>query len=378
MPNKKILIISGEPSGDLHASNLVKDLKSLDPSLQFYGVGGELSKKAGVDVIFDITKLALVGVVEVIKHISVVKEAHDAVIKKIENDRPDIAILVDYPGFNLKIAGDLSRKSIPVVYYISPQIWAWGRQRIHAIKKYVSKMLVFFKFEEELYKTYGVNTDFVGHPLVDVVKVTSSKDEVFKKYSLSKDKKTIAILPGSRESEIKVFLPVLAKAAEMISQKMDNVQFVISKHPDKPLSMYEAGLKGASFDYRLAEGDMHNIVGAADFAIVASGTATLETGMLGTPLIIVYKTSHITYALYKLVTNTRFIGLVNVIAKKEVAPELLQYRMTPERIAEKTLEALSNPAKLTQARKELALVKDSLGSSGASLRAAKAILPLLK
>ena len=195
---KKILIVSGEPSGDLHASNLVKDLKKIDPGLEFFGIGGTLSKEAGVDIVFDITKLALVGVVEVIRHISVVKQAHDAVISRIEAEKPDLAILVDYPGFNLRLAGDLAKRSIPVAYYISPQIWAWGLDRIHLIKKYIQKVVVFFKFEEDLYKSYGVESEFVGHPLLDTVRTTLSRDEVLKKYGLSDTKKTVALLPGSR------------------------------------------------------------------------------------------------------------------------------------------------------------------------------------
>ncbi len=376
--HKKILIVSGEPSGDLHASNLVKDLKSLDPTLQFYGIGGELSKKAGVDIIFDITNLALIGVVEVLRHIFVVKKAYDTVVSKIGRDRPDIAILVDYPGFNLKLAANLAKKGIPVVYYISPQIWAWGRQRVRIIKKYVKKMLVFFKFEEELYKKYGVDAEFVGHPLVDVVKVTASKDEVYKKYSLSKDKKTIALLPGSREFEIRTLLPIMARAAELMSSKMGDVQFIISKHPHLDLSIYKASLKGRSFDHRFVEGDTHNIAGAADFAIVASGTATLETGMLGTPLMVVYKTAFITSIFYYIVVDVHFLGLVNVVAGKEVAPELLQYKMTPERITAKTIEILSNPARLAETKKELQAVKSSLGSGGASMRAARVVMSVLK
>lgn len=378
MANKKILIVAGEPSGDLHASNLVRDLKSLDPSLQFYGIGGELSRKAGVDIVFDITKLALIGVIEVLKHIFVVKRAHDTLIARCDRDWPDMAILVDYPGFNLRLAKELAEKKIPVIYYISPQVWAWGRQRVQIIKKYVRKMLVFFKFEEDLYKQYGVDAEFVGHPLVDVVKVTSSKDEVYGKYSLSKDKKTIALLPGSRELEIRMLLPIIAKAAVIISEKMGNAQFIISKHPDRPISMYEDALKGASFDHRFAESDMHNIVGAADFAVVASGTATLETGMLGTPLIVVYKTAFITSLFYYSVVDIHFLGLVNIVAGKEVAPELLQYKVTPENIAGKVIGALSDPDGLARTRKELAAVKSSLGPGGASMRAAKAIIPLLK
>ncbi len=378
MAGKKILIVSGEPSGDLHAANLVKDLISLDPDLAFFGIGGDLSRRAGVDVVFDITKLSLVGAVEVLKHLSTVKKAHDAVIARIDAERPDLAILVDYPGFNLKLAGDLAKRSIPVAYYISPQVWAWGRQRIGLIKKLVKKMVVFFKFEEELYKAHGIDAEFVGHPLLDVVKVTRPKADVLKKYGLSPDKVTVALLPGSREFEVRTFMPVIAHAAARIAHKLGGVQFLVSKHPDRPERLYESALKGLPIDYRLAEGDLHNIVGASDFAIVASGTATLETAMIGTPFLVVYKVNILTFALYKLVADIRFLCLANVIAGKEVAPELLQGNMTPEKIAATTVEMLSDRAKLAAMRQALAGVQSSLGRPGASLRAARAILPLLK
>lgn len=375
---RTILIVSGEPSGDLHASNLVKDLNALDPGLRFFGIGGDLSKRAGVDIVFDITKLALVGVTEVIRNISVVKKAHDAVMRRIAREKPDLAVLVDYPGFNLKLAGDLARRGIPVAYYISPQLWAWAPQRIHLVKKFVRKMVVFFRFEEDLYKRHGIDVEFVGHPLLDTVKATSPKDEVIARYGLAKLKKTIAFLPGSRISEIRNFLPILGRAAELISAKFGNVQFVISKHPGRPAEMYKEALCGSTFEYRLVESDLHNIVAASDLAVVASGTATLETAILGTPLVIVYKANLLTYALYRLVRTIPFLGIVNVIAGRQVAPELLQADMTPEKIAGKVAELLGDPVALQAMRAELAGIKASLGAPGASSRAARAILPLLQ
>jgi lipid-A-disaccharide synthase len=375
--SKKILIISGEPSGDLHAANLIRDLKISDPSLKFFGIGGGLSRKAGADVIFDITKLALVGAVEVIKNISVVKRAHDTVMSRIKAESPDAAILVDYPGFNLRMARDLAKRGIPVFYYISPQLWAWAPKRIDLVKKYVKKMVVFFKFEEDLYKRHGIDAEFVGHPLLDVVKVTSSRSEVLKKYGLSETRPTIAILPGSRISEINTFLPILAESARVINEKMGGVQFILSKHPARPASMYEGALKGAAFEYRIAEGDLHNIVAASDFAIVASGTATLETAIVGTPYLLVYKASLITYMLYKIVATIPFLGIANVVAGRGVIPEFLQFNMTPAKISAKTIELISDPAKLAAMRRDLAEVKSALGSPGASARAAGAILPLL-
>lgn len=378
MNPKHILIVSGEPSGDLHASNLVKDLKRLNPNLNFFGIGGNLSKNAGVEIIFDISGLALVGVVEVIKNISVVKKAYDSVIAKIDSEKTDLAILVDYPGFNLRLAKALRMRSIPVVYYISPQVWAWGKNRINIIKKCVKKIIVFFGFEEELYKRYGVNVKFVGHPLLDVVKPGLARQEVLKKYGLSDEKTTISLLPGSRSLEIKSLLPTMAEAARLINERMAKTQFIVSKHPDIPMRPYEEAMKNAGVEIKTAEGDAYDILGASDFAIVASGTATLETAIIGIPLVIVYKANLFTYLLYKLAAKTRFLGLVNIIAQKEVVPELLQFDFTPEKIADTVASILRDKKRLCSMREDLNRLRDSLGAPGASLRAAQAILPLLQ
>ena len=217
MNEKKILIIAGEPSGDLHAASLVRDLKSLDPDLRFFGLGGYLSKEAGVDTVFDISKLALVGLTEVLKNIFTVGKVYKGILRRIDEEKPCLAILIDYPGFNLRLAKELKKRSIPVVYYISPQIWAWGRDRINIIKKCVTKMIVFFKFEEELYKTYDVTVAFVGHPLIGTVKAERTKDETLKVYDLAKGKTTIALLPGSRLTEIKTLLPIMVQTAKIIN-----------------------------------------------------------------------------------------------------------------------------------------------------------------
>ena len=378
MTPKKILIVAGEPSGDLHASNLVKDLKALRPNLTFFGIGGVLSKKAGVDIVFDITPLALVGLVEVLKNIFTVGRAYKAILRKADTEKPDLAILVDYPGFNLRLAKALKRRSIPVIYYISPQVWAWGRDRVNIVKRYVKKILVFFKFEEELYKTYGIDAEFVGHPLLDTVKTTLPKDEILKTYDLSKEKPVIALLPGSRLSELKTLLPVMLAAAGIIDQKLGGVQFIIAKYRGLPGDLYENIAKASKLDIRTAEGDTYNVLAASDFAIVASGTATLETAIVGTPLVIVYKVNLITYLLYKIVSDIKFLGIVNIIAGKEAAPEILQFKMTPENIAATVVGLIRDVKLLSSMRDELGRVKRSLGSPGASLRAARSILPFLQ
>ena len=374
---KKILMVSGEPSGDLHASNLVKDLKKLDPNLEFFGMGGGLSKNAGVEIDYDITAMALVGLVEVLKNIITVGKVFRGLLKKVDSGPVDLAILVDYPGFNLRLARELKKRGIPVIYYISPQVWAWGADRVKIIKRCVEKILVFFKFEEELYKTYGVDAEFVGHPLLDIVKVTAPKEEILKKYSLDGKKRIVALLPGSRTVEVKALLPIMARAARIISKNVNDVQFIVSKHPSLPLKLYENAI-GDDNNIKMAKGNTYNVLNASDFAIVASGTATLETAIIGTPLIIVYRANLITYILYHMVKTTRFLGLVNVIANREVAPELLQYDATPEKIARRTVGILSDEKKMSAMCGDLKLVASTLGSPGASLRAAQAILPFLQ
>lgn len=378
MTPKKILIVAGEPSGDLHASNLVKHLLNLRPNLTFFGMGGTLSKKAGVDIVFDITSLALVGAVEVLKNIFTVGKAYKHILRKVDSENPDLAILVDYPGFNLRLAKALKKRSIPVVYYISPQVWAWGRDRVNIIKRCVKKIIVFFKFEEELYKTYGIDAEFVGHPLLDTVKTTLPKDQILKRYGLSDEKPVIALLPGSRMSELKTLLSVMLAGAEIIAQKLEGAQFIIAKYRGLPMGLYENFIKNKKLDIRIAEGNTYDILAASDFAIVASGTATLETAIVGTPLAIIYKVNLITYILYKIVSDIKFLGIVNIIAGKEVVPELLQFRMTPENIAAAVTGLMRDKTKLAAIRAELSAVKSSLGSPGASLRAAGAILPFLQ
>lgn len=378
MDEKKILIVAGEPSGDLHASNLVNNLKELDPGLRFFGLGGNLSRDAGVDTIFDISKLAFIGLVDVLKNIFTVGKVFKAILDRVDREKPDLAILVDYPGFNLRLAAQLKKRGIPVVYYISPQVWAWGRDRVNIIKRCVDKIIVFFKFEEELYRTYGINAEFVGHPLIDTVNPSRGKDATLDKYGLSINKTTIALLPGSRKSEIRTLLPVMARACRLINDKIENTQFVIAKYDALPGSLFQEAIKDCGIDIKIVSGDTYNVAAAADFAIVASGTATLETAMLGTPLVIIYTTTVLNYILYRFVATIDFIGLVNIIAGRQVAPELLQYNATPDKISQSVVEILSDEKRLKSMKEELRVVKSSLGTGGAGRRAAEAVVKLLR
>jgi lipid-A-disaccharide synthase len=378
MNPKKILIVSGEPSGDLHASKLVENLKRLDPGLKFFGLGCSFSKKAGVDVIFDMSELAIIGLTEVFRNIFKIGAVRKKVLDRITADRPDIAILVDYPGFNLRLARELKKRSIPVIYYISPQIWAWGMDRINIIKACVAKMVVFFKFEEDLYQRHGVNAEFVGHPLLETVKATASKDEVMSRYGLSPDRTTIALLPGSRKTEIVRILPAMASSCAFIRKEIPDAQFIIAKHRDLPAGLYQKAVERTGLDIKIAEGDTHNVVKSADFAIVTSGTATLETAILGTPFLVVYKSSVLTEIAYYAVRTVEFIALANIIAGGQIVPELLQNAASPERIARTALGIIRDKQAKAHMLDELKRVSLSLGTPGASERAAKAMLPYLK
>jgi len=377
MSHKKVLIVAGEPSGDLHASDLVRNLKGLSPDIKFFGIGGKLSREAGVEIVYDISELAIVGLIEVIRHIKPIREAFRAVYSRIDSESPDLAILIDYPGFNLKLAKELKKRSIPVAYYISPQVWAWGGGRVNIIRDCVKKIVVFFKFEEEFYKGHGVNAEFVGHPLLDTVKPALSKAKILKRYSLDEKKCTIALLPGSRSREVKGLLGIMLASAKMIAGKLKDVQFVISKFEGLGRELYERAAAQAGLDVTIADGDTYNILFASDFAIVASGTATLETAIIGTPHIITYKINPLTYAIIRAISRLRFAGLANIIAGKEIVPELLQYKATPRDIAAKSIELLGDKDKFEAMKRDLAGIRNSLGSPGASLRAAQAILPLL-
>jgi lipid-A-disaccharide synthase len=374
MSPKRILISAGEPSGDLHASNLVKDLKRLKPDLEFFGIGGEFSRRAGVAIPFDISRLAVVGLTEVLKNLSTISRIYKGLLDEIDSKKPDIAILVDYPGFNFRLAKALKKRSIPVVYYISPQIWAWGKGRIKIIKECVEKVIVFFKFEEELYKREGVDVECVGHPLLDIAKPGLSREEFLNKHGLSGDRKTVALLPGSRAMEVKALLPVMARTSEMLERKAGRLQFLVAKYGALEKNIYNSIIEDRSLDMTVVENETYDMLAASDFAIVASGTAALETAIIGTPFVITYKTSLLNYLICRPFVKTPFLGLVNVISGKEVVPELIQFNATPQKISDKVFEILSSPDRMSAMRETLKGITSSLGASGASLRAAKAIL----
>lgn len=375
---KKILIVAGEASGDLHASYLVEAIKNIFPQVEFFGLGGKKLKQAGVNLYFDIVKLAVVGFFEVLRNLKKFQEIFAGLLRKVDKIKPDLAILVDYPGFNLRLAEELKKRNIPIIYYISPQIWAWGGNRIKKIKKLINRMIVVFKFEEELYKKYNIPVSFVGHPLVDIVKPKISKEELLKKFGLDLNNLTFALLPGSREKEVKSLLPIMLDTACLIRKYLgDNIQFLILRSSTVKESVFEDVLARHRVTVKLISDMTYDGLIASDFAIVASGTATLEAAILRIPMVILYKVSFLTWAYLKMIIKIPYIGLVNVVKQEKFIAEFIQYNARPQKIADYTVAILKDGQKINQIKQGLSEVTAQLGEKGASQRTAQIIVDFL-
>lgn len=375
MAQKNILIVCGEASGELHASILVRELKKINPGLSVYAVGSALLKEAGAEIIYGLKELSVIGLFDALRKLPKFFALKKFLLEKIKELKVDLVILVDFSGFNLRFAKALNKR-IPAVYYISPQVWASRAGRIKSIKKYINKMIVLFKFEEAFYRKHSVEAVFVGHPLLDTVKPALEKREFFDNLGLAQNKITIALLPGSRRQEIKNILPLMLKSASLIVKEL-SAQFIIAKSAQVDLETYKKIINGFSLDLKIVEGKTYDCLGAADFCLVASGTATLETAIMQKPFCIIYKMSLLNYLLYRPQVKVPFIGIVNIIAGRKIIPEFVQFGADPKKIASHALSILKDPAQAQQIKKELAQIKDALGQPGASTRAAKIITQFL-
>jgi lipid-A-disaccharide synthase len=374
---KKILIVAGEASGDLHAANLVKEIKNIYPQVQFFGLGGQRLKDQGVNLYFNIVELAVVGFFEVLKNLKKFKEIFGGLLKEVDRIKPNLAVLVDYPGFNLRLAKELKKRSIPVIYYISPQIWAWGADRIETIKETVNLMIVVLKFEEELYKKHNIPVFFVGHPLLDSVKFDMSKTEICNKLGLNLNNPILAILPGSREKEVKTLLPIMLDSAKLIHRKIPNAQFLILRSSSVKEEIFNSIGSTYKLPISIVSDFTYSGLAVSSFAMVASGTATLETAILGVPMVILYKVSFLTWLYLKMMIKIPYIGLVNLVRREKFIAEFVQYKTRPMTIADSILKTLKNKQKIDEIKQGLSCVTASLGEKGASQKAAKAIVSFI-
>ena len=375
MAEKQILIICGEPSGELYAAALVSAIKNINPGIKVLGIGSRMLERAGAQIIYDTAGLSVMGLFDVLKKLPKFLSLKKFILNKIAADKFDAVIFVDFSGFNLRLAKAINN-SIPPIYYVSPQVWASRPGRIETIKRYIKKMIVLFKFEKEFYAAYGMDADFVGHPLLDIAKPTMTKKEFLVSLGLSDNKKTIALFPGSRKQEIKTILPIMLETARMLKAKI-GAQFIIAKPVQVDWDVYNCLIKRSNLEVKVVEGKTYDCMEAADFCLVCSGTATLETAIMQKPFVIIYKMNLLNYLLYRPQVNLPYIGMVNIVAGKKIIPEFVQFRARAKKIAAEVLRILSDQKELQKIASNLSSVRSSLGEPGAATRASQLILNFL-
>ena len=371
----RLLISCGEPSGEFYGAELVAELRKAIPDLEAFGLGGDRLAAKDVRLLAHLKDLAVVGLVEVLSHLRRLKRLFDSVVAEAARLRPDVAVLIDYPDFNLRLARELKKLGIPVVYYVSPQLWAWRRGRIKDVKRDVAKMLVIFPFEEQLYRDAGVPVSFVGHPLVDQVRPPADRAASARELGLAEDRPVIALLPGSRNKEVAFNLPPMLGAVKLLRDQRPELQFVLAAAPHLRSDAFQAA---ASLGVAVKEGVTREVLSAARVAIVASGTATVETALTLTPMVVVYRLSTLTYTLGKPLVNLTNYAMVNLIAGRVVVPELIQNDFTPERVSEETLKVLDDGEPRAQMLRNLEEVRERLGTGGATRHAAAEVMRILQ
>jgi lipid-A-disaccharide synthase len=375
MTKQTAFIIAGEASGDLHGSNLVKELLQLAPHLEITGIGGDKMQQQGVQLLHHINEMSTIGFVDVLKRFPFFRKVYLEIVLYLETNRPELVILIDYPGLNLKVAAAAKKLGIKVFYYIAPQVWAWGAGRIKKMREIIDKLAVIIPFEEQFFQRVGIEAQFVGHPLLEVMATTNSKNQFLKNNNLDKNKKILGLLPGSRLLEIKRLFPEMIKTAQQLDS--DEVQVVVGCAPTVDLSIYE-GISNHDSSIKLLQNSTYDVMKHSDLLIVASGTATLESALFETPLIIVYKVDPISYLLGRMLIKIDNIGLVNVIAERQIVPEFIQHQFTSERMLPAVMKMLFDDIARDAIIENLRGIKSKLGVVGASRKAAQLAQALLK
>jgi lipid-A-disaccharide synthase len=371
------MIVAGEASGDLHGGNLVRAMLQIDPALSFYGVGGSRMKTAGVELLANAACMAVVGLTEVVFKLGTILRVMRQLKSSLKKERPDLIILIDYPDFNLPLARAARKLGIKVLYYISPQVWAWRKGRIETIRKSVDRMAVILPFEEEFYRQAGVNVTFVGHPLLDEVRKKYGRQEALKRFNLRDEATIVGILPGSRQSEVARLLPEMLEACRILTTKLSPLQFILPLAGTLDPDFVRNIISLSPVQVNVIQDEIHDVIAISDAAIVASGTATLETALLGTPMVVVYKVSASSYIIGRRFIHVDHICLANIIAGRTIVPELIQDDANPERIAFEVRELIVRREKAREMKAALAEIGGKLGTPGASLRTARIACDML-
>jgi lipid-A-disaccharide synthase len=370
---EEVMIVAGEASGDLHGSNLVKELKVLRPTVSLFGIGGDRLRALDVEIIYHINELSFMGFSEVIKNISFIRSVEKTVIKLIEERKPRAIVLIDFPGMNLRIARFAKQRGVIVIYYITPQVWAWGKHRIKKMRKYVDHALVILPFEQEFFRNEGIDAEFIGHPLLDLLQVNPDRELFCRSTGLDPNRKIVALFPGSRKREIINHLGAMTGAAIRLREE-NNIQPVIGVSANFPADFVRSLIPGGGEDIPLLEGATYGLMQHAEMAYVKSGTSTLEAACFKTPMIVLYKTSAFNYFVGRLIVTLNHFSLVNILAGEEVVKELSQKDVNKQTLYEYGKELLEDDRKREEMRNRLGAIKKMLGEPGASRRAAERVL----
>ncbi len=379
--SKKLFVLAGETSGDLHAGLAIKALKEQQPDIEVFGVGGEQLKKAGVKLLYETHQINFMGFVEVAKHFFFLKKVISTIKKTIQSEKPDAALLVDYPGMNLIIAEFLHQQNIPVIYYIAPQVWAWKEKRVQKIKTYVSRLLIVFLFEEEFFKARGVEAEFVGHPIIEELENVSfeSEQDFREKNTIMPHEKIIGVLPGSRTQELDRIYPEMLKALKLLQQTY-SVKLLLGKAPNLPNERYEKFHQEYGIQPTIVSG--YETMKYSDVVLVTSGTATLETLYFGTPMVVLYKTNWLNYEIGKRLVKIGKFALANIVSKglngeDKLVPELLQDEINAERVVKEVSDLLDNQTLYRSVQDQLLDAKTLLGEKKPSREVTKVLMEVL-
>jgi len=372
-----VMILAGEASGDAHAAEFVEVLRRQQPDMRISGMGGESMSRAGVDVFFDSSIIAVVGLVEVIRHWSDIKRAMAIVRERLEQTRPDLLVLVDYPEFNLKMARHAGSLGIPVLFYISPQVWAWRPKRIHKIGRLIDHMAVIFQFEKKYYEDAGIPVSFVGHPLVDKVKTSANAASQRARLDISPEARVVGLFPGSRQSEIRRLLPLMFATAKRMRAQDPLLRFVLPVASSLSFAEISDQVQASGVDICVTRDEIYDVISCCDAIASCSGTVTLEIALLGVPMCVVYKVSSLSYLIMSRLITIPHISLVNIVARTPVVQEFLQADANPETVSGELFRLLDDPEYRLRLRAGFDLVRDNLGTGNGAQNMAELVLSLV-
>jgi len=377
MTSAHIMILAGEASGDDHAAEFVEVLRQLKPDMQISGMGSDSMKRAGVDIFFDSRVIAVMGLVEVLRHWGDIKRAMAIVREQLEQTRPDLLVLVDYPEFNLKMARHAGTLGIPVLFYISPQVWAWRPKRIHKIGRLIDHMAVIFQFEKKYYEDAGIPVSFVGHPLVDKVKISANAGSMRSRLGIAADAPVVGLFPGSRQSEIERLLPMMFATAARMQAQDPKLRFVLPVAATLNFDDVARQAKSSGVEICVTRDEIYDVINCCNAIVTCSGTVTLEIALLGVPMCIVYKTSALSYMILSRLITIPHIGLVNIVAREAVVKELLQSDANPDFVATELFHMLNDPDYRQRLRAGYDKVSANLGAGNGARNMAELVLSLL-